>query len=97
MLTAVLTWTALGMSAASFLVFAVLSLRIRRGGDGATVETAEARRGIEITDLAKLADAGTRLADSFTKAGPALSALVASILYLLVATLGAGLDRLGQH
>ena len=97
MLIRVLTWASLGMSVVSFLVFGVLSLRVSRGGKDAELRAAQARRGVEITDLTKLAEAGARLADSFTKAGPALSALVASILYLLIGTLGAGLDRLAQR
>src|ERR1700716_2031196 len=97
MLISVLTWTSLGMSVVSFAVFIVLSFRVKRGSKNADVRAAEARRGVEITDLTKLAEAGARLADSFTKAGPAISALVASILYLLIGTLGAGLDRLAQH
>jgi hypothetical protein len=92
-----LTWTSLGMSAASFLAFAVLSLRIKRDNNHTENQVAQTRRGIEITDLTKLAEAGAQLADSFTNAGPALSALVASILYFLIGTLGAGLDRLAQH
>jgi hypothetical protein len=97
MLIRVLTWASLGMSAASFLVFALLSLRIKRDNNHTENQVAQVRRGIELTDLSKLAEAGARLADSFTSAGPALSALVASILYLLIGTLGAGLDRLAQH
>jgi hypothetical protein len=85
------------MSIVSFLVFVLLSFRIRRSSNASETEAAQARRGVEITDLSKLAEAGARLADSFTKAGPALSALVASILYLMIGTLGAGLDRLSQH
>jgi|SRR5438309_2273011 hypothetical protein len=97
MLIRVLTWTSLAMSVLSFLVFVVLSLRLKRGSNASAAEAAPARRGVEITDLTKLAEAGARLADSFSKAGPALSALVASILYLLIGTLGAGLDRLSQR
>jgi hypothetical protein len=97
MLIRVLTWTSLTMSVVSFLVFVVLSFRLKRSNNPSDVQAAHARRGVEISDLTKLAEAGAHLADSFTKAGPALSALVASILYLLIGTLGAGLDRLSQH
>jgi hypothetical protein len=97
MLIRVLTWTSLAMSVVSFLVFVVLSFRLERGSNASAAEAAQARRGVDITDLTKLAEAGARLADSFTKAGPVLSALVASILYLLIGTLGAGLDRLSQR
>ena len=97
MLILVLTWTSLTMSVVSFLVFVVLSFRLKRGSNTSDAQVAQARRGVEITDLTKLAEAGARLADSFTKAGPALSALVTSILYLLIGTLGAGLDCLSQH
>jgi hypothetical protein len=47
----------------------------------------------EITEFAK---ALGELTNSFQKAGPALSSLVASILFFLIATLGAGLDKIAK-
>lgn len=95
MLLEVLTWTALGMSVVSFVVFVVLSVR-----RSSPPETPNQGVGLEphgaLTDVTELAKALHELTDSFQKAGPALSALVASILFFLIATLGAGLDKIGK-
>ncbi len=56
--------------------------------------TAEVQSGL--SDMAKLVEALAKLADSFAKAGPAVMSLVASILFLLVATLGAGLEKIAS-
>lgn len=97
MLISILTWISLGMSAAAFLVFVFLSMRKGPSSTPSDAARRDGRREGEISDITKLTEATAKLADSFTKAGPALSALVASILYLLVATLGAGLEKFSHH
>jgi hypothetical protein len=98
MLVNVLTWTSLAMSGIAFLVFVILSIR-SAGRKTGTPDAGQndGRRDGTISDITKLTEAVAKMAESFTKAGPALSALVASILYLLIATMGAGLDKLSQH
>jgi hypothetical protein len=95
MLLEVLTWTAPAMSVVSFVVFVVLSVR-----RSAPPEKPNPGVGLEphgaLSDITELAKALHELTDSFQKAGPALSALVASILFFLIATLGAGLDKIGK-
>jgi hypothetical protein len=95
MLLSVLTWTALGMSVVAFVVFVYLTVR-------STVGKGKDRDGVELqphgalSDITELAKALGELTNSFQKAGPALSALVASILFFLIATLGAGLDKIAK-
>ena len=96
MLLDVLTWTALAMSVVAFVVFIILSFRSRaRAGTGGTGGAGLVAQGA-VSDLAELTKALADLTNSFQKAGPALSALVASILFFLIATLGAGLDKLAK-
>lgn len=97
MLLIVLTWTALGMSVVSFVLFVVLSLRPGSPGSGSKQGgAAELLSHGALSDITELAKALHELTDSFQKAGPALSALVASILFFLIATLGAGLDKIAK-
>jgi hypothetical protein len=97
MLLEVLTWTALAMSVVAFVLFVVLSLRPNPTG-----KTEKRPNGVDLqahgalSDVTELAKALHELTDSFQKAGPALSALVASILFFLIATLGAGLDKIAK-
>lgn len=97
MLLTVLTWAALGMSVVAFAVFVYLTVRPSAkqtgGKEGGGVELQPQGAVSDITELAK---ALGELTNSFQKAGPALSALVASILFFLIATLGAGLDKIAK-
>lgn len=45
-----------------------------------------------IADLAQLIEALSKLTDSFTKAGPAVMSLVATIFFLLIALMGSGFE-----
>lgn len=46
-----------------------------------------------LPELTALMDAMARLIDSFAKAGPGLAAIAASVLFLLIAAIGAGALR----
>jgi len=96
MATQAVTWIAMVLCVASFGLFVYFSLAMKPkaplppppglGGK------AELQSGLG--DMAKLIEALAKLSDSFAKAGPAVMSLIASILFLLVATLGAGLDKI---
>jgi hypothetical protein len=96
MLLEALTWTALGMSVVAFGVFVVLSVRrsptIEKSANGVDLQPHGA-----LSELTELAKALHELTESFQKAGPALSALVASILFFLIATLGLGSTKLRNN
>jgi predicted secreted protein len=96
MLLEVLTWTALAMSVVSFALFVVLSLRRTAARDNPKQGPGVEIQPHGINDITELVKAFRELTDSFQKAGPALSALVASILFFLIATLGAGLDKIAK-
>jgi hypothetical protein len=82
------------MSVVAFGVFVYLTVTPKAGkGQGGGVELQPQGAVSEITELAK---ALGELTNSFQKAGPALSSLVASILFFLIATLGAGLDKIAK-
>jgi len=89
---AVLGWGATAMSFASFLLFVYLSARRAPALPVAGAGNVAQHAGL--SDVVKVAEAVAKLADSFAKAGPALSALVASIVFLLLALVAAGIDRL---
>lgn len=96
MLLVVLTWTALAMSVVAFALFVVLSVRRNPTGDRGRSRGVDLQPHGALSDVTELAKALHELTDSFQKAGPALSALVASILFFLIATLGAGLDKIAK-
>jgi hypothetical protein len=98
----VITWVALVLSVASFVmfvIFAALGFRLRvqqapkaqgtdiqlQAGLSDIARTAEA--------LAKLAESLGKFAESLAKAGPAIAALVASIVFLLMAIAASSLGR----
>ena len=100
MLVNAIGWLALTMSGASFVLFVVLSLRrsppaMAHQGGTATVELQAG-----LSDVAKLAEALGKLAEGFAKwtealakAGPAISSLVASLVFLGFSVLCATLQR----
>ena len=89
------TWISIVLCVVSFGLFVYFSFALRpkptippkTGLGGAT----ELQSGL--SDMAKLVDALAKLADSFAKAGPSVMSLVASILFLRIAALGAGIDK----
>lgn len=96
MLLNALTWTALAMSIVSFALFAYLSIRKTPGPRTEARGEGELQPQGALSDVTELAKALKELTDAFQKAGPAISALVASILFFLIATLGAGLDKIAK-
>jgi hypothetical protein len=94
--TQAVTWISIVLCVVSFALFVYFSFTMRvkqaivpKAGLGGS---AEMQSGL--SDMAKLVEALAKLADSFAKAGPAVMSLVASILFLLVATIGAGVDKI---
>ncbi len=96
MLLNVLTWTALAMSVVAFAVFVYLTVKPSTGGTARKPGAVELQPQGAVSEITDLAKALGELTNSFQKAGPALSALVASILFFLIATLGAGLDKIAK-
>jgi hypothetical protein len=96
MLLNALTWTALVMSVLSFALFAYLSIRKVPGAGARKSGEGELRGHGSLSDITALAKALGELTDAFQRAGPAISALIASILFFLIATLGAGLERIAK-
>jgi hypothetical protein len=79
-----------------FVVFAALGFRIRARGPAA----ADMQLQAGLSDVTKLAEALARLAESLgkfaeslAKAGPAIAALVASIVFMLIAFAASGVTR----
>lgn len=89
MLTNAISWTALVLSAISFALFVVLSLRAAFAKQAAPSGAGSAMRQSGLEEMAKAAEAFAKLADSLSKAGPGIAALVASMFFLLVARLSA--------
>lgn len=83
----------LGFAVVSFVAFIWLLWKSRkqspptRGGAG-NIELQSA-----IADTAKLIEALAKLADSLQKAGPVVISLIATIFFLVVAALSAGLGK----
>src|ERR1700733_2542195 len=77
MLPLAVGWTSLALGVLSFLFFcfSVLSSASKSAPRGAVV------RGAEV-DVSKLAEALAKLVDAFAKAGPTISALVASLVFV---------------
>jgi len=92
---------ALILSGTSFLVYLLIALagaRAKLGKDahaaaGAALQKAQAVSPAELTDLLK---ALTEFSDSLAKAGPALTSIMASILFLAIAAIGTGAP-FGDH
>lgn len=84
---------ALGLSVASFLAFVVFgAMSLRRRGSG--VQPLAPAPGVDdvtrlIEALGKLVETMAKLTDSLAKAGPAIAALVASMIFLFVALVAA--------
>jgi hypothetical protein len=81
-----MVWTvgsvSLDLSVASFILFVILTIRtLRKPKSG--LKDMDLQAGLP--DIAKLVDALAKLTDSFTKAGPAIASLVASIIFMLLA------------
>jgi hypothetical protein len=83
----VVTVVALLMSIAAFVMF--IHLLVRKQSHVETV-AAKLPSLASIDDLAKLVEALARLAESLGKAGPAVTAFIASVLFLVLAMAGAG-------
>jgi hypothetical protein len=88
-LTTAVAWTSLVLSVLSFLLFVVLGLRSAFTRAPRPTGAGDAVRQSGIEELAKAAEAFAKLADSLSKAGPGIAALVASIFFMLIARLGA--------
>ena len=90
----VVMWVALVLSVCSFVafvVFAALGFR-KRSAPIVQVGLAPGQQPANLSDITKLVEALAKLADSFAKftdslakAGPAIAALVASMVFLFVA------------
>jgi hypothetical protein len=90
-----MTITALSqlLAAASFLAFVVfgfIGFRPRRELPKSSTTQLQAAESAVIEAVGKLTENFAKLAESFAKAGPAISALVASIIYMLIALAAAG-------
>jgi hypothetical protein len=87
-------WVALVLSIASFLAFVLFgALTLKKSGSGVQ-PLAPAPGGVDditrlIEALGKLAESMAKLTDSLAKAGPAIAALVASMVFLFVALVAA--------
>jgi hypothetical protein len=78
MLIEAVGWVSLGLGVFSFLVFCVTLLR-RPGVGGAPEVHGEAE------GWAKFAEAAAKVVDAFAKAGPTISALIASMVFVAIA------------
>jgi len=74
MLLCAIGWTSLALGAVSFILFAIAMFLDRKSGP----------RGPEVkgADIPKLAEALAKLVEAFAKAGPTISALVASLIFV---------------
>src|SRR5215469_2389311 len=91
----ILTWMSMVLCVLSFAMFVYFSFALQKKSVAPPVGLGrEAQLQSGLSDIAKLVEALSKLADSFARAGPAVMSLVASILFLLVAALGAGLERI---
>jgi hypothetical protein len=86
--TEIVMWIAVGMSVVSFLIylFDAWSRYIAVSKGTAQLGQAKLEAAPEsLGNMAKLAEALAKLTDSLTKAGPGLIALIASVLFLMIA------------
>lgn len=82
----VITWVSLALCVSSFVLFAYFSFAMPSVKQGDTKSA--------LSEMAQLVEALAKLTESFAKAGPAVMSLVASIFFLLIAALGAGLGNI---
>ena len=99
MLMDIIVVTSYFFSLVSFVLFLYFALMKQKKSkfpiqEAATLGDAQQKGSIE--DLAELLKAIAQLSDSFSKAGPMVMSLVSAILFLLVAAMGAGFDKLAK-
>src|SRR5438105_4898865 len=91
---AVVAWIAVVLAALSFLVFVRLSIievLLKFEKQSVVPPAAKAlAEGAPAIDPSKILEAAAKLAEAMAKAGPALSALIASIVFLSIAAVSAG-------
>ena len=91
---AVVAWTALVLAILSFFVFVILSIIefILKFQKQSVVPPAAAAAfaNAPAIDPSKILEAAAKLAEAMAKAGPALSALIASLVFLSIAGVCAG-------
>ena len=89
------TYTALGLAILAFVICVALGWRAQKALEAVASKAAPNVDGtllaVPFTGLVDLVKALGTLADSFTKAGPYVAFLLASVLYLGVAAAGAGI------
>jgi hypothetical protein len=81
------------LAAASFLAFVVfgfIGFRTKREVPKGSETELQAADSAVVEAVGKLVESFAKLGESFAKAGPAISALVASIIYMLIALAAAG-------
>lgn len=81
MLTFWVGWVSLGLAVASFVVFAITTLSHRPVAGGPPA----AHAGFDLSGWAKVGEAIAKIIDAVRQAGPSLSALLASIVFALIA------------
>jgi hypothetical protein len=84
----IVTWIAVGMSVLSFLIYLVDAWSRYTAVKEGKAQLGQAKLSAApetLGNMAKLAEALAKLTDSLTKAGPGLIALIASILFLMIA------------
>ena len=89
---------ALVMSAASFIAYLIVAVaaHLKVGREAHAAATAAlAARAEPAADLADLIKALGEFTDSLSKAGPALTSIVASIMFLAIAAYGSGMLTAG--
>ena len=89
------TMVALGLGIASFLTYLVeVVVALRSPAADPKAVTANAMLALDavptVDQATKLLDAISKLTDSLAKAGPALTSLIAAVLFLFVAAFSAG-------
>jgi hypothetical protein len=94
------TVVALILACASFILYlveAICALRAKpvESAKKAAQQAAQAlvQKPPSIDDLTKLIEALAKLTDSLSKAGPALTSLIASVLFLAIAAISSGALR----
>jgi hypothetical protein len=91
---AIVTYAALAMGGLCFLLFLWLSIKAQTAKPSEPArQMAEKARGLKPVSVGELIDlvkALTTLSESLSKAGPALTVLIASILFLSIAAVASG-------
>jgi hypothetical protein len=95
----IVTIAALVLSGLSFALYVAEAVQAMRDKTAASIKNAAAKASLAlgdvptVADLTRLLDAISRATDSLAKAGPSLTSLIASVLFLAIAAVSSGALR----